>query len=178
MSRLLFVLIGVFALSCAEDSPTQTDLVTEAAAIGDLVSINGAAYRRVAAKPAATQADYAITITIPLSTSDDGELYLSETITIGDVVYTSNCDALTQSAQDDVGNTRETATELTVPTPTPDGNYWRSAMYQLTPGDVDYFVPDCKRGLRSARRIGADSNLYRHLWDSDYVLRARACPKR
>jgi len=160
MSRLFAFVLGVlFAVSCSQDGPTQTAPLAEATALGEAVVINGAEYRLAAAKPTATQKDYSLTITIPMYTDDDGSLYLSETITIGDIVYTSNCEALTQGA-DDVGNTMETATELTVPTPTAadKGEFWNSPTYTLTPGDVDYFKLRVTQFLDIGVLSGPDGN--------------------
>ena len=139
MARLAFFAVLLFVLSCSEQTPTAQDLQAEAQALGDVVLINGAEYRLAAAKPTATQKDYSLTITIPLSTAEDGTLYLSETITIGDVTYTSNCSTTQGQGVDDVGNTRQEALPLTVPTPTAEGAFWGSPTYQLTAGDVDYF---------------------------------------
>ena len=158
MTRIIVVLIALSWLACSPQPPTAHQAQAEAVAIGEVVSINGAPYRRVAAKPTATQTDYSLTITIPLSTSEDGTLLLQDSIMVAGVVYRSSCEAA--PAQDDVGNTIGTATELTVPTPTSqtEGAFWTSPTYQLTTGDVDYFMlrvsETCDLGVMS----GPDGN--------------------
>ena len=117
MPRLIVVLVGVLCLSCSSQAPIEP--TPEQAALGELVSINGEAYRRVAAKQGETQTDYRITITIPVSTQPDGSLVLSNTIEVGGRTYTANCSATdgptnppTTTQSDDVGNTNSTARSL------------------------------------------------------------------
>lgn len=83
------------------------------------VSINGATYRRVAAKPTETsQAD--LLITIPISyTVEGGAVRFSDTVQIAGRTYTADCG--TGGGQsgggDDVGDTPETATSISVQYP-------------------------------------------------------------
>ena len=174
MYRSLFALSALVALSCAEDSPTQTDPLAEAALIGDTVNINGAVYRLAAGKAQATTGQDVI-ITMRINPSSDGSFTLSDTVLIDGVYYSSTClgaseetctDLLVNAAlnrahdqisraedleaqaqalgcADDVGNTIETAMELTVLPPTSrvaeEGAFSVSETYQLSGGDVDYF---------------------------------------
>ena len=145
MLRVVFFLtLSVFGLSCAQEKPTAPSSAQKAATLGEFVSINGETYRRQAAKQGETQTDYRITITIPVSTQPDGSLVLSNTIEVGGRTYTADCsDAESSSTtSDDVGNTRDTATNLSVryaSSAANDPGYWRSSVYQLGRSDVDYF---------------------------------------
>ena len=133
-SFVVFTLI----LGGACDSQTPVDPQPEEATLGEKVAINGEMYRRVMAKPTTTQDDAVITISIPVSTSG-GNILIADEVTIAGKTYTANCGG-SSSTPDDVGNTTSAATNLTVPVPTSaEGSFWRSSMYRLTAGDVDYF---------------------------------------
>ncbi len=144
----LWALSALFVLSCSQESPSPT-APPVAAAAGEAgpwqtVEINGALYRRVAAKPTETsQADLLITIPISYETTADGSIRLSDTVQIAGRTYTADCG--TGDGQsgggDDVGNTRATATRLTVPEPTSttEFDFWFSPEYEITRGDEDYF---------------------------------------
>ena len=149
----LWALSALFVLSCSQESPSPTAppaaAAAEEAAAWQTVEINGALYRRVAAKPTTTQETVLITITIPVETSGDGTLIFSDTVLIGDRVYTADC-ATTgggsnppTTGSDDVGNTQATATSLTVlypPAGSDDIAYWESPQYRISSSsDVDYF---------------------------------------
>lgn len=147
MSRL-FVLFALFVLSCSSDAPSPTEPATavsaEEAGPWQTVSINGALYRRVAAKPTETsQADLLITIPIRITTSDDGSFRFADTVVIAGRTYTADCG--TPSGQDDtaddVGNTQSSATSLTVvyPTISEEHGFFLSSTYEMTRGDTDYF---------------------------------------
>ena len=145
MSRLI-VLFALFALSCSKDSPSPTSppaaVSAEEAGPWQTVSINGALYRRVAAKPTETsQADLLITIPIRYETAADGSIRLSDTVQIAGRTYTADCSAAggIQDGGDDVGDTQATATRLTVPSAGTEYDFWYSPEYAITPGDVDYF---------------------------------------
>ena len=142
----LWALSALFVLSCSQESPSPT-APSAAAAAGEAgpwqtVEINGALYRRVAAKPTETsQADLLITIPISYETTADGAIRLSDTVQIAGRTYTADCGTGGQSGgSDDVGNTRATATRLTVPEPTStEFEFWFSPEYEITRGDEDYF---------------------------------------
>ena len=124
MSRLI-VFLALLVLSCSSDSPSPTEPTAavsaeEAAGPWQTVSINGALYRRVAAKPTETsQADLLITIPIGYETTADGAIRLSGTVQIAGRTYTADCG--TGGGQsgggDDVGDTPATATSISVQYP-------------------------------------------------------------
>ena len=144
----LWALSALFVLSCSQESPSPTapPAAISAGEAGpwQTVEINGALYRRVAAKPTETsQADLLITIPIRITTEGDGSFRFADTVVIAGRTYTADCG--TPSGQDDptddVGNTQATATRLTVPSAgTTEYELWFSPDFSLTPGDVDYFV--------------------------------------
>ena len=144
---VLWALSALFVLSCSQESPSPTAPPAAASAeeVGpwQTVEINGALYRRVAAKPTETsQVDLLITIPISYETTADGSIRLSDTVQIAGRTYTADCGAGGQSGGgDDVGNTRATATRLTVPEPTSttEFDFWFSPEYEITRGDEDYF---------------------------------------
>ena len=145
MPRLIaFAAAAVLALSCSSQAPIEPP-PSEAAALGEQIEINGEMYRRQAAKAATTKQNQTalISILIPVETAADGTLIISDTVVIGDRIYTADCAGAPSPATqaDDVGNTRDTATDLTVPVPTSssEGSFWHSPTYHLGPGDVDYF---------------------------------------
>ena len=143
----LWALSALFVLSCSQESPSPTAppaaAAAEEAGPWQTVEINGARYRRVAAKPTETsQADLLITIPISYETTTDGSIRLSDTVQIAGRTYTADCGTVGQSGGgDDVGNTRATATRLTVPEPTSttEFDFWFSPEYEITRGDEDYF---------------------------------------
>ena len=143
---VLWALSALFVLSCSQESPSPTAPPASAAA-GEAgpwqtVEINGAFYRRVAAKPTETsQADLLITIPISYETTADGSIRLSDTVQIAGRTYTADCGAGggQSGGGDDVGDTQETATRLTVPSAGTEYDFWYSPEYAITPGDVDYF---------------------------------------
>ena len=143
---VLWALSALFALSCSQESPSPTAPPADASAEAgpwQTVEINGALYRRVAAKPTeASQVDLLITIPISYETTADGSIRLSDTVQIAGRTYTADCG--TGGGQsgggDDMGNTRATATRLTVPEPTTtEFEFWFSPEYEITRGDEDYF---------------------------------------
>ena len=142
----LVVFFALLSLSCSKDSPSPTEpaaVSAEEAGPWQTVSINGALYRRVAAKPTETsQADLLITIPIGYETTADGSIRLSDTVQIAGRTYTADCGAGGPSnVGDDVGDTQATATRLTVPRAgTTEYEFWFSPEYEITPGDVDFFV--------------------------------------
>ena len=163
MPRLIaFAAAAVFVLSCSSPTAQNPEAAQEEIAPWETVSINGAAYRRVAAKPTATQQDLVITLSIPVSLSG-GQLIFSDQVTIAGRVYRADCspDSPTPTPTpgtpppppptgDDVGNTPATATALTVPYP-PAGSTatasWFSETYRLTAQDVDYFRLEVTRPI-------------------------------
>lgn len=141
----LWALSALFVLSCSQELPVSSPSSASAEESGpwQTVSINGATYRRVAAKPTETsQAD--LLITIPISyTVEDGAVRFSNTVQIAGRTYTADCGAGggQSGGGDDVGDTRATATRLTVPSAgTTLYEFWYSPEYAITPGDVDFFV--------------------------------------
>ena len=142
----LWALSALFVLSCSQEPPVSSpsSAFTEESGPWQTVSINGALYRRVAAKPTETsQADLLITIPIGYETTADGSIRLSDTVQIAGRTYTADCGAGGDQSggDDDVGNTRATATRLTVPEPTSttEFDFWFSPEYEITRGDEDYF---------------------------------------
>ena len=140
----LWALSALFFLSCSQEPPVSSPSSASAEESGpwQTVSINGATYRRVAAKPTETsQAD--LLITIPISYEIEGGLIrFSDTVQIAGRTYTADCG---QGGQEDstdfVGDTRETAHRLTVPQAgTTQYEFWYSPEYAITPGDVDFFI--------------------------------------
>lgn len=150
----LVVLFALLSLSCSKETPSPT-APTAAASAGEAgpwqtVEINGALYRRVAAKPTETsQADLLITIPIGYETTADGSIRLSDTVQIAGRTYTADCG--TGGGQsgggDDVGNTTATATSISVQYPplgtseikTVFSPVSASESHELTRGDTDYF---------------------------------------
>ncbi|MDE2739957.1 MAG: hypothetical protein OXI58_00055 [Gemmatimonadota bacterium] len=174
MPRLIaFAAAAVFVLSCSSPTAQNPEAAQEEIAPWETVSINGAAYRRVAAKPTATQQDLVITLSIPVSLSG-GQLILSDQVTIAGRVYRADCSPGSPTPTptpgtppppptgDDVGNTPATATALTVPYP-PAGSTatagWFSPTYRLTARDVDYFRLEVTRPILLAvgSRGGTDT---------------------
>ena len=150
MPRIIFAAAMLFGLSCSSPTPTAQDpeATQDELAPWETISINGATYQRVAAKMASTQADVIIAIAIPVTVTGNGDLIYSDTVVIGDRVYTANCNTpspgLSPSTSDDVGNTRSQATELVVnyppaSAPATEMELTLSVPYELTAGDVDYF---------------------------------------
>lgn len=140
----LWALSALFVLSCSQEPPVSSPSSASAEESGpwETVSINGATYRRVAAKPTETsQAD--LLITIPISyTVEGGAVRFSDTVQIAGRTYTADCgaDSGQSGGGDDVGNTQETATRLTVPEPgTTQYEFWFSPEYEITRGDEDHF---------------------------------------
>ena len=82
-----------------------------------------------------------------MSTDNDGTLYLSDTITIGDRVYTADCGSeeggpTTVGGDDDVGNTQDTATFIATVHPEAGSGAYEFTIadgYYLDAGDVDFF---------------------------------------
>ena len=135
----LWALSALFFLSCSQEPPVSSPSSASVEESGpwQTVLINGATYRRVAAKPTETsQAD--LLITIPISYEIEGGLIrFSDTVTIAGRTYTADCSSTV--LEDDVGDTLETATRLTVPSAGTEFDFWFSPEYAITPGDVDYF---------------------------------------
>ena len=159
MSRLVVVLALFFAIACSQETPTQQSTLDSEVGPWETIEVNGALYRRAAAKPTETgQADLLITIPIGYTVSS-GAVRFSDTVTIAGRVYTADC-GTSASVQDDVGNTMEAATELTVPMPTSaeEGEFWTSPTYTLTPGDVDYFKLRVTQFLDIGVLSGPDGN--------------------
>lgn len=154
-----FVTLGfaLFHLSCSQEPPVSSPSSAFAEESGpwQTVSINGATYRRVAAaaKPTETsQAD--LLITIPISyTVEGGAVRFSDTVQIAGRTYTADCSSTPetggdlpigggQDTNDDVGDTRDSATTISVNHP-PTGSTGLqptvSDEFYLTEDDVDYF---------------------------------------
>ena len=87
-----FVGLLLFVLSCSQDKPTAQDAFDVKAGPWQTVEINGALYRRVAAKPTSTaQGDLLITIPIRWEATADGAIHLSDTVEIAGRTYTADC---------------------------------------------------------------------------------------
>ena len=89
-----FIGLLLFLLSCSQDKPTAQDAFAFDVKAGpwQTVEINGALYRRVAAKPISTaQGDLLITIPIRWEATADGAIRLSDTVEIAGRIYTADC---------------------------------------------------------------------------------------
>ena len=87
-----FIGLLLFILSCSQDKPTAQDAFDVKAGPWQTVEINGALYRRVAAKPISTaQGDLLITIPIRWEATADGAIRLSDTVEIAGRIYTADC---------------------------------------------------------------------------------------
>ena len=87
---IAFAAAAAFVLSCSSPTAQNPEATQEEIAPWETVSINGTAYRRVAAKPTATQDDVVITISIPVSLSS-GELIFSDQVVIAGREYRADC---------------------------------------------------------------------------------------
>lgn len=186
MPRLTaFAAAAALILSCSSPTPTAQapEAAQEEVAPWETVSINGATYRRVAAKMTETQTDITITIAIPVTVTGNGDLIYSDTVVIGDRVYTANCNTgntpspgLSPTTGDDVGNTRSTALPLTVnypPAGSSDLELTTYPPYQLTAGDVDYFRIRINREADLAAMSLGDTDTVGSLHLSDGTLLER-----
>ena len=91
MSRLVVVLALFFAIACSQETPTQQSTLDSEVGPWETIEVNGALYRRAAAKPTETgQADLLITIPIGYTVSS-GAVRFSDTVTIAGRVYTADC---------------------------------------------------------------------------------------
>lgn len=169
----------LLVLSCSKDSPSPTappaNAAAEEAGPWQTVSINGALYRRVAAKPTETsQADLLITIPIRITTSDDGSFRFADTVVIAGRTYTADCG--TPSGQDDtaddVGNTRSSATTLSIvyPTISEEHGFAASPTYEMTRGDTDYFRVNVTQRVELAVGSFGTTDVVGQLFDEDGIL--------
>ena len=141
----LWGLSALLVLSCSQEPPVSSlsSAFAEDSGPWQTVSINGATYRRVAAKPTETsQAD--LLITIPISyTVEDGAVRFSDTVQIAGRTYTADCGADNQPVGgDDIGDTQATAKSISVeypPTGSTESQRTLSDEFYLTENDVDYF---------------------------------------
>ena len=181
----LWALSALFVLSCSQESPSPTAppaaASAEEAGPWQTVEINGALYRRVAAKPTETsQADLLITIPISYETTADGSIRLSDTVQIAGRTYTADCG--TGGGQsgggDDVGNTPATATSISVQYP-PFGSdevevVWSPAnvseSHELTRGDTDYFRLNVTRRVYLGVGSGGSTDVVGQLLDENGVV--------
>jgi len=128
----LWALSALFVLSCSQDPPVSSlsSAFAEESGPWQTVSINGATYRRVAAKPTETsQADLLITILISY-TVEGGLIRFSDTVQIAGRTYTADCSSTggdQANANDDVGNDRSSATSLPVPDPYGDDTFYKQS---------------------------------------------------
>lgn len=162
----LWALSALFVLSCSQEPPVSSPSSAAAEESGpwETVSINGATYRRVAAKPTETsQAD--LLITIPISyTVEDGAVRFSDTVQIAGRTYTADCSS-TGGGNDDVGNDRSSATSLPVPDPYGDDTFYESPAYELTVGDQDYFRLVVEQSQNLSIASFGDTDTYGELLD-------------
>ena len=167
--RVVFSLaLSVFVLSCSDQAPVEPP--PEEAALGEEVAINGELYRRVVAKATADQANDVIVISIPVSTSG-GNIIIANEITIAGKTYTADCSAndgpSTQS--DDVGNTRSTATSVSLRYNASSANdpaVVATPNYQITAGDVDFFRVRPTKNVNLGVLSAGQTRLYGRLLDS------------
>ena len=171
---IFFVLPAFFVLSCSQEPPVSSlsSAVAEEAGPWQTVSINGAVYRRVAAaaKPTeTTQAD--LLITIPISyTVSGGSLRFADTVQIAGRTYTADCSSTgggggVGATGDDVGNTRATATPLTVRY---EGDrFYLSPWYELTRGDTDYFRMNITESVTIGISSWGETDTYGLLQDAN-----------
>lgn len=160
---LLFLILSC-SLSCSEDNPAAQDAFEAEAGPWQTVEINGALYRRVAAKPTATgEGDLLITIPISWEATEDGAIRLSDTVEIAGRTYRANCAPTGITSDDDVGDDRDSATNLTVnyaASAAEDPGVWNSSEYELTTGDVDYFRLRVTRAVLLAVISYGDTDTY------------------
>ena len=160
----LWGLSALLVLSCSQEPPVSSlsSAFAEDSGPWQTVSINGATYRRVAAKPTETsQAD--LLITIPISyTVEGGAVRFSDTVQIAGRTYTADCGT---GGGDDVGNTPASATTLLVrysDSSADDPSVYGSPEYELTEDDVDFFRLEVTRtvelgvGSYGAERSGVN----------------------
>ena len=144
------VVAQTFILSCTREHPVESSSINESAS-WQSVEINGTTYLR-ASKSVATGQEADLLITIPISYKVDtyGQIELSDRIKVAGRLYVAGCMFrenegvdwdFSSAPGDDVGNSREDATDLEVPIPTstttPE-NYLSEA-FTLGQGDIDYF---------------------------------------
>ena len=178
----LWALSALFVLSCSQEPPVSSPSSASAEESGpwETVSINGATYRRVAAKPTETsQAD--LLITIPISyTVEGGAVRFSDTVQIAGRTYTADCgaDGGQSGGGDDVGNTPATATSISVQYP-PFGSdeietVWSPASasesHELTRGDTDYFRLNVTRRVYLGVGSGGSTDVVGQLLDENGVV--------
>ena len=177
MLRIIVLVGGTFLLlSCSKEPPvTPSSTFVEKSGPWQTVEINGTLYRRVAAKPTETsQADLLITIPISYETTADGSIRLSNTVQIAGRTYTADCG--TPSGQDDiaddVGNTRGSATRLSIvyPTISEEHGFSASPVYEMTRGDTDYFRIDVTRRVELAVGSFGETDVVGQLFDENGIL--------
>ena len=169
-------IFALFVLSCSQEPPVSSPSSAFAEESGpwQTVSINGVTYRRVAAKPTETsQAD--LLITIPISyTVEGGAVRFSDTVQIAGRTYTADCG--TPSGQDDtaddVGNTRSSATSLSIvyPTISEEHGFSASPVYEMTRGDTDYFRIDVTQRVELAVGSVGETDVVGQLFDENGIL--------
>ena len=176
--RVVFSLaLSVFVLSCSDQAPVEPP--PEEAALGEEIAINGEIYRRQVAKTTTTQENQTtlISILIPVETSSDGTLIISDTVIIGDRVYTADCNSpspgVTPTTGDDVGNTRQTATSVSLRYNASSANdpaVVATPDYQITAGDVDFFLIRPTKNVNLGILSAGQTRLYGRLLDSQCRL--------
>lgn len=168
---LLFLVL----LSCSQDHPIAQDSFDAEAGPWQTVEINGALYRRVAAKPVSTgQGDLLITIPIHWEETEDGAIRFSDTVEIAGRTYRADC-ASDVEVTDDVGNYRDSATNLTVnyaASAEEDPGFWGSSEYELTADDVDYFRLRVTRTVLLAVTSYGETDTYGTLMTSQVQILA------
>ena len=91
MLRPLIALVLLLPLSCSDqEPPVSQSAFDEQAGPWQTASVNGATYRRVAAKANATAQSADLFISIPVSETD-GQVSIPDTIVIAGRIYTVNC---------------------------------------------------------------------------------------
>ena len=164
-------------LSCSKEPPVSPPSSTfvEKSGPWQTVEVNGALYRRVAAKPTETsQADLLITIPIRYETTADGSIRLSDTVQIAGRTYTADCGIPSgqDDTADDVGNTRSSATSLSIvyPTISEEHGFSASPVYEMTRGDTDYFRIDVTRRVELAVGSFGETDVVGQLLDENGVV--------
>ena len=93
MLRPLIALALLLSLSCSDQEPPVAQLAfDEQAGPWQTIEINGATYRRAAAKANATTQSSDVLVTIPIR-NINGQISLADTVFIEGHIYTANCSA-------------------------------------------------------------------------------------
>ena len=100
MLRPLIALALLLSLSCSDkEPPVAQSAFDEQAGPWQTIEINGATYRRAAAKANATTQSSDVLVTIPIR-NINGQISLADTVFIEGHIYTANCSAPGSPSED------------------------------------------------------------------------------